>query len=248
MVKKINFKCTFCGLSFTPMSKCRKRPWNLYKYKNSFLKTYFSLIIEYGMYLKCLQKRVNLAALLVQNKPSAPIRRVENKVEFLERQFHSEKLSFVHKKETEHSFELSLSICVFYRRIFNLEMQNFSHESHHIMNARQPFCWWMTFTKVSNQFLPSPSKWLTWPLDVFEGVAGMGDFTDLVCIGRIFSQTSLTLEIFSLTYNGVRFFFSIIRHERYIFFQGRIFFSQEFICMLFSSRNQSAGHFFWNHP
>ena len=29
------------------------------------------------------------------------------------------------KKETEHSFELSLSICVFYPRIFNLEMQNF---------------------------------------------------------------------------------------------------------------------------
>ena len=50
---------------------------------------------------------------LVQNKPSAPIRRVENKVEFLERQFHSEKLSFVHKKETEHSFELCLSICLF---------------------------------------------------------------------------------------------------------------------------------------
>ena len=40
---------------------------------------------------------------LVLNKPSAPIRRVENKVEFLERQFHSEKLSFVHKNETEHS-------------------------------------------------------------------------------------------------------------------------------------------------
>ena len=86
---------------------------------------------------------------LVQNKPSVPIRRVENKVEFLERQFHSEKLSFVHKKETEHSFELSLSICVFYRRIFNLEMQNFSLENHHMMNEREPFCWWMTFTKVS---------------------------------------------------------------------------------------------------
>ena len=73
----------------------------------------------------------------------------------------------------------------------------------------------------------------------------MGDFTDLVCIGRIFSQTSLELEIFFQTYNGVRFFFliSIIRLERY-FFQCRIFFSQEFICMLFSSRNQSAGHFF----
>ena len=82
---------------------------------------------------------------LVLNKPSAPIRRVENKVEFLERQFHSEKLSFVHKKETEHSFELSLSTCVFYRRIFNLEMQNFSLENHHIMIAPQAriclVCW-----------------------------------------------------------------------------------------------------------
>ena len=85
------------------------------------------------MYLKCFQKRVNLAALLVQNKPSAPIRRVEKKVEFLERQCHSEKSSFVYKKETEHSFELSLSICVLYRRIFNLEMQNFSLENHHMM-------------------------------------------------------------------------------------------------------------------
>ena len=78
------------------------------------------------MYLKCLQKRINLAVLLVQNKPSAPIRRVDNKVEFLERQRHSEKRSFVYKKETEHSFELSLSICVFYWRTFNLETQNFS--------------------------------------------------------------------------------------------------------------------------
>ena len=56
MVKKIHFKCTFCCFSFTPISKCRKRPWNLYEYKNSFLKTYFSLIIEYEKYLKCLQK------------------------------------------------------------------------------------------------------------------------------------------------------------------------------------------------
>ena len=152
---------------------CRKRPRNLYKHKNSFLKTNFSLIIEYGMYLKCLHK--TSMPWLVLNKPSAPIRRVENKVEFLERQFHSEKLSFVHKKETEHSFELSLSICVFYRRIFNLEMQNFSLENHHIMIARQPFCWWMTFTKVSNPFLPSPPKWLTGPLDVCGGV-GYGWF------------------------------------------------------------------------
>ena len=54
--QKINFKCTLFGFSLTLMSKCRKRPWNLYKYKNSLLKAYFSLIIEYRMYLGCLQK------------------------------------------------------------------------------------------------------------------------------------------------------------------------------------------------
>ena len=144
---------------------------------------------------------------LVQNRLSAPICRIENKVEFLERQFHSEKLSFVHNKETEHSFELSLSTCVFYRRIFNLEMQNFSLENHHMMNARQPFCWWMTFTKVSNPFLPSPPKWLTWPLDVRGGV-GYGWFYWISLYWNNFSQTSLELEIFSATYNGVRFLFS----------------------------------------
>ena len=145
---------------------------------------------------------------LVQNKPSAPIRRVENKVECLERQFHSEKLSFVHEKETENSFEFSLSIWVFYRRIFNLEMQNFSLENHHIRNARQPFCWWVTFMTMSNPFLPSPPKgWHDhW---TFVGEWGMGDFTDLFCIGRMFSQTSLELEIFSPTYNGVRFFLAM---------------------------------------
>ena len=109
------------------------------------------------------------------------------------------------------------------------------------MNARQPFCWWMTFTKVSNPFLPSPPKWLTWPLDVCGGV-GYGWLYWFGLYGRTFSQTSLELEILSSTSNGVTIFFRIIRHERY-FFQCRIFFSQEFICMLFSSRNQSAGYF-----
>ena len=39
----------------------------------------------------------------------------------------------------------------------------------------------------------------------FVGEWSMGYFTDLVCIGRIFSQISLELEFFSPTYNGVRF-------------------------------------------
>ena len=107
-------------------------------------KNVLSLTIEYRMYLKFLQKPRCLGWL--------------NKVKFLKRQFQSKKLLFVHKKETERSFELSLSIGVFYRCIFNLEMQNFSLENHHMMNAHQPFCWWMIFTKVSYQFLP-PSGW-----------------------------------------------------------------------------------------
>ena len=76
----------------------------------------------------------------------------------------------------------------------------------------------------------------------FVGEWGMGDFTDLVCIGRIFSQTSLELEIFSPTYNGVRFFFSIVRHERYVFSAG-YFSPRNLFTRCFSSRNQSAGHF-----
>ena len=95
---------------------------------------------------------------LVQNKPSALLRREENKVEFFERQFHSEKLSFVHKNESEQSFQLSLPICVFYRRIFNHEMQNFTLENHHMMNARQPFCWRMTSTKVWKPASSPPPK------------------------------------------------------------------------------------------
>ena len=174
------------------MSKCRKRPWNLYKYRNSFfLKNELFFDHRVRNVPKCLQKPRCLGWFKT-SQAKRSIRPVENKVEFLERQFHSEKLSFVHKKETEHSFELSLSICVFYRRIFNLEMQNFSLENHHIMIARQPFCWWMTFTKVSNPFLPSPPKWLTWPLDVCEGV-GYGWF--------------LSWKNFSPNLSGVRNFF-----------------------------------------
>ena len=188
------------------MSKCRKRPWNLYKYKNFFLKTNFSLIIEYGMYLKCLQKPRSLGWFKT-DKPSAPIRRVENKVKFPERQFHREKLSFIHKKETEHSFKLSLFICVFYRRVFNLEMQKFSLENHHIMIAHQPFCWWMTFTKVSNPFLPSPPKWLTWPLDVSGGV-GYGWFYWFSLHWKNFFPDLPGVRNFipDINYNGVRFF------------------------------------------
>ena len=115
---------------------------------------------------------------LVQNKPSAPIRRVENKVEFLERQFHSEKLSFVHKKETEHSFELSLSICVFIGVFSILSAKLWSWKLPH--DERAPAILLMDdISRCQIGFFPHPlNGWQDhW---TFEGEWVMGDFTDLV--------------------------------------------------------------------
>ena len=105
--------------------------------------------MEYRIYLTFLPKLRCLGWF----KTSQALHREENKVEFLEWQFHNEKLSFFHKKETEHSFKPFLSI-------FNPEMQNFGLENHHDHheNARQAFCWLMSLTKVSNPFLPLPRK------------------------------------------------------------------------------------------
>ena len=57
------------------------------------------------------------------------------------------------------------------------------------MNAGQPFCWWMKFTKVSNPFLPSPPRWLAWPLDVWGGV-GYGWFYWFSLGKNVFSNLS----------------------------------------------------------
>ena len=95
------------------------------------------------------------------------------------------------------------------------------------------------FTKVSNTFLPSPPKWLTWPLDVCGGL-GFGWFYWFSLYWKNFFSNLSGIRN-SPTYNGERYFFGIVRHERY-FCQCRILFSQEFIYKLFSSRNQSSGH------
>ena len=58
---------------------------------------------------------------------------------------------------------------------------------------------------------------------------------DLVWV-RFFFPGPMELEIFSPTYNGVRFFISIIRHERY-FFQCRILFFPGISLRAFSPRN-----------
>ena len=123
---------------------------------------------------------------------------------------------------------------VFFRRIFNLEVQKFSLENHHMMNERQPFCWWMTFTKVSNVPLPPPPMWLT--MWLLWGRGGMGEN---------FFLKSLELEIFPLTYDSVRFIF---QHYIYVMsdflFQCRILFFPVISLQAFSPRSQSAGYFF----
>ena len=85
--------------------------------------------------------------------------------------FHSEKLSFFRKMETEHSFELSLNICVFYRRISNLEIQNFSLENH-MINARHHFVdGWHLLTKGVKPASSPPPMWLImWLARVVWGV------------------------------------------------------------------------------
>ena len=79
---------------------------------------------------------------------------------------------------------------------------------------------------MSNPFLPSPPKWLTWPLDVCGGV-GYGWFYWFSL--RIFSQTSPELEIFQRDWNnGVGLFFQHYT-SWVIFFSVQDIFAQEFI-------------------
>ena len=61
-------------------------------------------------------------------------------------------------------------------------------------------------------------------------------FDFCVCVGGgggIFFPKPLELEIFSLTYNSVRFFFSILYVMREIFFSAGYYFSQVYPCKLF---------------
>ena len=180
---------------------------------------------------------------LVQNKPSTPIRRVETRL-------NSSKDNFIAK-----SFRLStkrkLSILLNFLFPFVSFIGVFSILKCKTLVLKTTTSWTRSshfadgwhLQRCQIRFFPHPlNGWHDhW---TFVGELGMGDFTDLVCIGRNFSQTSLELEIFSPRYNGVRCFCSIIRHDRYLI-QCRIFFSREFICMLFSSWNQSARHFFF---
>ena len=109
------------------------------------------------------------------------------------------------------------------------------------MNARQPFCWWMTFTKVSNPFL-------SFLVDMTIGSLWEMEYGWFYWFSlRIFSQTFLGLKTFSPRHNGVRFFFSIIRHERY-FFQCRMFFPRNLFACFFPPEISLQDIFFLKSP
>ena len=175
---------------------------------------------------------------------SAPIRRVENKVKFHETQCHSEKLSFVHKKETEHSFELSLFICVFYRRIFKFECKTLVLKTTTWWTRASHFVDGWHLLRCQIRFFPHPlNGWHDhW---TFVGEWGMGDFTDLVW--EFFPKPLWSYEFFSPRYNGVRFF-SALYVISDIFFRAGYLFPRNLFACFYSSRNQSAGRFLWSHP
>ena len=181
--QKINFKCTFCGFSFTPMSKCRKRPWNLYKYKNLLLKTYSSLTTEYRMYRKFLQSPRCLNW-LVQNKPSATIRRVETML-------NSSKDNFITKSfrlSTKRKLRIPLNFlfpCISFIGVFSIlkckalafkTTTSWTHASHFVDG------WHLLRCQI--RFFPHPliGRHDHW---TFVGEGSMGDFEV-----AFFSQTS----------------------------------------------------------
>ena len=157
--------------------------------------------------------------------PSALISREENKVEFLETQLRSEKFWFVHKKESEHSFELSISICFFYQRVSILKTTTWWTRASHFVDG-----WHLLRCQIC--FFPNP---YVVDHETFVGEGGYGWFT----LGKNFFQNPLE---FSLTYNGVRFLSSIICFMSDIFFQCRILFFPSISWQAFPPRNQSAGY------
>ena len=115
------------------MSKCRKRLWNLYKYKHFLLKAYFS----WPYCIKCTWKFFkNFAASVAfyQNRPITP--------PWLKKTGSNSSDNFVTK-----SFRLftKRKLSILWNFPFRVYFQpgnaNFGLENHHMVNARQPFCW-----------------------------------------------------------------------------------------------------------
>ena len=121
----------------------------------------FYLTIDYRMHLKFLQKLRCLGSKQAKRNAVKKTRLNSSKDNFITKNF---RLSMKRKVSILLNF---LFPFVSFIGVFSM----LKCKTLVLMKARQPFCWWMSFTKVLNPFLPPPPKgliiWLLW--------RGMGD-------------------------------------------------------------------------
>ena len=193
-----------------------------FHYRSSLLK----MTIEYRMYLKFLQKPRCLGWFKTSQPLWSAVKKT-NRVEFLERQFHSEKLSFVHKwnLSTHLTFLVPLVSFIGVFSILKcktvvLKATTWGTGASHFVDG-----WYLL--KMSN--LPASSNpYVVGHLTlVGEGVMGV------LVWARMSFPKPLELEFFSKTYNGVRYF-AVMRE---ISVQDIIF--PRYILVSFRPRNQS---------
>ena len=114
-------------------------------------------------------------------KTSQALRSVEKRVEFLERQCHSEcSGNWAFFRNFPFPFVSFIGVFSILKcKTLVLKTTTWWTRASHFVDG------WHLLNMVSNPFLPSPPKWLTWPLDVCGGV-GYGWFYWFSL--RIFSQ------------------------------------------------------------
>ena len=166
------------------MSKCRKRPWNLYKHKTSFFKkTYFSLIIEqyveYGMFLKFLQKPRCLGWF---KTIQAKTRLNSSKDNFIAKSFRlSTKRTLSILLNFLFSFVSFIGVLSILKcKTLVLKTTTWWTRASHFVDG-----WHLQRCQI--RFFPHPlNGWHDhW---TFVGAWGMGDFTDLVCMEELFPK------------------------------------------------------------
>ena len=164
------------------------------------------------------------------------ISRVETRLNSLKDNLNSEKLSFFPKKERSIPLNFLFPLVTFIGVFSILKCKTLVLKTTNWC-ARQPGIFLMDdiYWGVKSISSPTPAKWSTWPLDVCGG-GGYGWFW-----GNHFFPNLWTF--FSLIWR-CKIFFSALCVMSNIFFSAGYFLSQEFLCILFLSQNQSAGYFF----
>ena len=141
----LNFECTFCGF----LSRRCKNVENAYE---TFVNT-----IEYTECTSSFFR--NLASLvgLKQAKRSDPPWRKQDWIPRNDN-FIAKSSRLPTKRKLSILLNFLFSFVSFIRVFSILKYKTLDHP---MMNVRQPFCWWMSVTKVSNPLLPPPLMWLT---------------------------------------------------------------------------------------